>query len=1056
MDAHAQWPQPAEESFHLPVIDDRYAKCGDCSLDARRQAGNLVLAEVGRDSISATGEPQIGYRPGGLMIVGEAPGEHEVVRRRPFVGQAGRLLDSLLQHVGIVRSQCVITNAAKCRPEDNKIDKAPRAVESCHSLLLEEIAVYQPRVIVVMGKTAMRAVLGEQATRKETHKGAICSKCNGRGWAFLGEAPWLSERTKKQRAKILEGGMEAQTKCPGCRGVGKKNARVPVPYLGFSQGVGDVAGAVIAVKRHKDYQHLQSRLPASVEYIIPTYHPSFLMRERAKGAGKGRKDAKGGTFFIPYVCRHLSRAKRLLTEDLRIPVRPLLVDSDHPEAIATITEFLQHREGEIFSVDIETEVMPNAPAVALLHDWAQDEEGGYHCVSCGSRGTDSAADKPCAATYEGVSSASDESDGVDPEEPNARQAAKERLDPLLERITCIGFARSDTDQVLVVDLRDVQEAPWRNPRYYAIGEFLSRAHTKKVFHNGGFDTAVLEARYNEIEKRSALEPVPWRVQGWSHDTMLVAKNIWPDLVLGGKDNPVGLPLKWVAHTYIGAPPWKPPKKGKDGRPAFASFEELAVYNARDCSYTLRSLFPLYEEAREEAIRPEQIALDLKMQKLAVAMQRIGLPIHKAKLEMMREVVREKLEESTAAFQHYAGKEINLRSTKQLEQLLFKEWNLPVGKRTDAGSASTATEVLKDLVGKHPGIDALLDLRRHGSTLKMQLDPWAALSREDPRSRWHFLHATWRACMATSGRWTSTPNAQNAPRFLKGLRLDPSDPRAEFLRIRNGVLPFRQIIAAPPGYVVVGADYSALEQRVVAAICGGDLFKLVNKKDDDSRKFDPTFDCHACVAELVFGTQFTDPAAFLDLAQYPTEKDLQAAIKDRKKLLRDDTKRVVYARNYGSGARTILEIVREENPRAALEMVEHIIAAYDRRFPELVGYRDFMFAYAKEKKELRTLIHQRRRAWPYGSISPTDTANFPIQGTAADIVNTRVLALSQQLRPEAHLFYQGHDAVAALVPEPYAEEVRDQMNELLPARYDFGKGEMLFDAVAKIGESLDQV
>src|SRR3990167_8780361 len=170
---------------YLPIIDSRFANCGTCSLDIRRREGHGdVLAQIG---------PK--YQPGGLMFVAEAPGQHEVRRRTPMVGDAGRIFDIILKTAGIVREECVVSNAVLCRSEDNKLDEASMAVECCNNRLIEELWSYKPRVVVALGNHAARALIGGIAIKVKAEEGP-CIDCSGTGQCVLGKAKWLTERTR--------------------------------------------------------------------------------------------------------------------------------------------------------------------------------------------------------------------------------------------------------------------------------------------------------------------------------------------------------------------------------------------------------------------------------------------------------------------------------------------------------------------------------------------------------------------------------------------------------------------------------------------------------------------------------------------------------------------------------------------------------------------------------------------------------------------------------------------------------------------------------------------
>ena len=1187
-------PQPV----YLPIIDSRYADCSVCSLDTRRREGHTILAEIG---------PK--YQLGGLMFVGEAPGAHEVTQRKPFVGAAGRVLDLLFQVVGIDRSTVILSNAILCRPEDNKIDSAPFSVERCSNRLLEEIWNYRPRVIVALGNHAVRSLVGKVVIREKKEPGR-CPDCNGQGSLALKDAVWMSEVTRLRRARGYANGENEVIPCKHCKGKGQRNIKREQGSITADRGIMDYAGAIIGVHDDPQFEHLDKLLPPETQYIIPTYHPSFLMRQKDK-----KKGTPEGTYFLPYAARHLRRAIRLLREAPVNRLAPFILEAAHPAAPQELEKFLAPAANLVFSVDIETEPMANA--VSLPHVWEETEmDDGTRFIACSACGIGQAPDAPEEC-----------SDALAEEAPEARL----RTDPLQEALVCVGIGRSDSDEVCVLDTRNV---PVSHPTMAVLQEFLGDPTRIKTFHNGAFDTAVLEARFSGLESQpievvlSSREPV-FRVRGYTQDTMILSKNIWPSISKGSKEEAVGIPLDWVAHTYTDCRPWKPKQKAakkKGGRPIFTSFEELATYNAKDVHHTLEALYALWDEAEAEGVRPDQVAVDIQLQQVAVDMQRTGLPIDASRIEQIESTCRELISGHANRFALLAGKPLfgpdaadglKLDSPQQLETILFDEWQLPATRFTSKGRRSTAFDVLQQLRSRHEGVDALLEIRRLGQVLKL-ISSWKSLVRDG------FLHPSWRAAATISGRFTSKPNcfdgateiltetgwvrfdqlmswrarrvetlrqrgllsalddsgwpllvAQWDPHsyappsqsgfswvaptayveqqengtmvHLEGPRTDllvtgdhrcllrtaaganhvmpaseypqegpwqqpfieePTDrPQTWLLRQtpvtcikktlvpvvartvycvsvpsgfivvrRNGKISvtgqsqnwpsnikgvgnMRSIVKAPPGWVLCGSDYSALEQRIMGALTGEKLYRFVNKPDDDSRKYDPTYDCHSHVCAHVFGSRFSNPELFFseqEMLKYQNDPEAFAkAIANQKKVLRNDTKRVVYARNYGSGIDTIWDIVKEEDPNCPRGKIEQIVRAYDELFPENPRYRDRMLAQAMTKRELRSAILGRRKKWPYGEISPTEAANVPIQSTAADIVNLRTLELLKVLPLDCHLILHGHDSLTVLCPESKGELVKQTMNEVLPCTFDLGYGPMFFDAQAQIGESWDK-
>ena len=103
-----------------------------------------------------------------LMFVGEAPGFHEDKQGEPFVGQAGKLLDRLLEGIGLERSQVYIANVLKCRPPGNR-DPMPDEIEACEGHLFRQVALIQPKVIATLGNFATKLLSGKQLGITRVH-----------------------------------------------------------------------------------------------------------------------------------------------------------------------------------------------------------------------------------------------------------------------------------------------------------------------------------------------------------------------------------------------------------------------------------------------------------------------------------------------------------------------------------------------------------------------------------------------------------------------------------------------------------------------------------------------------------------------------------------------------------------------------------------------------------------------------------------------------------------------------------------------------------------------
>ena len=140
-------PQKIAETAKGDTLDQRIRACKNCGLARGR-----------KQAVPGSGDLQADW-----LLVGEAPGAEEDRAGLPFVGQSGHLLDAMLAALGLKRDKGVyLTNAVKCRPEDNRTPETAE-MDACNTFLSQQIAQIQPKVILAMGRPAAYAVLGQEA-----------------------------------------------------------------------------------------------------------------------------------------------------------------------------------------------------------------------------------------------------------------------------------------------------------------------------------------------------------------------------------------------------------------------------------------------------------------------------------------------------------------------------------------------------------------------------------------------------------------------------------------------------------------------------------------------------------------------------------------------------------------------------------------------------------------------------------------------------------------------------------------------------------------------------
>ena len=580
-------------------------------------------------------------------------------------------------------------------------------------------------------------------------------------------------------------------------------------------------------------------------------------------------------------------------------------------------------------------------------------------------------------------------------------------------IKCIGIGRADRAEVLVVDTSQVTPS---DPLVLAVKTFLEDPTKRKVFQNRQYDELVCELRWNAI------------TAGTVFDTMLAHHALAPD-------EPHN--LQRIALTYTDAPAWKPPKN-RNGMEAFANDEEFWTYNARDVRATA-----LAHRAMATTLRAEAVAQvhdhDLRMATIAMEMQRVGIPLDEAGRDALGVQYRQQADDALAGMREYLrawrvpmaepGVTLdahdpllfNPDSPKQLGWALFEKGG-PCGLRATllsekTGEPSTSRDAVRPHAS-HPFVKLLLQYRDARKIVGTYIDSEGLRLGPDGR-----IHPSWKVHGTVTGRWSSSPNLQNWPAIM------------------------RTIVKPAPGFVLIGADYSQLELRIIAALAGDPTLIRLCMEADESDKTNPAKDPHSYVAALAFGKVFID-------------SDPKG-----RKALRDGTKSVVYGMNYGAGARKIQQTVMSnedyKGPPLTIDMVERIMGAYFTGFPRVKEYRDNALERAAAKRGVVSPMLGRRRPFPLGDVDATIAMNFPIQSCAADIMNDSLDVLYRALPsvdPDAVIIAQVHDAVYVEAREEHAAAVAKVIEESLTRtlRLVANAPEMLFVASAKTGTSWDQV
>lgn len=545
-----------------------------------------------------------------------------------------------------------------------------------------------------------------------------------------------------------------------------------------------------------------------------------------------------------------------------------------------------------------------------------------------------------------------------------------------------GLSQVSQAQKAYIPLRhkDVEQLPWEAVRKVLQPAFADPKITK-VAHNASYDLAML-AR-NELQV--ATDPAPGVEHGLI-DTMVAEFLIDPgSRGLGLKD------LAWTRLKIEMTPISALIGSGKgqitmDQVPAATA----AAYACADAAVTLRLADVLLPELAERGLIPLFRDIEMPLVPVLVAMESAGVKLDVPFLAQMSVDLTKRLHEIEREIQQIAGYAFNINSTQQLSDVLFGKLGLPTEglKRTQAGGYSTAADVLESLRGRHEIIDLILMQRQLSKLLNTYVNALPGMV--NPRTG--RLHTSFNQTGAETGRISSSnPNLQNIP------------VRTELGR------EIRRAFVAEAGWLLLSADYSQVELRILAHISGDEYLLAAFERGED---------IHASAAAKVYG---------IPLSQVTKEQRAVA------KMMNFATSYGVTA--YGLAQRTGLS--RSE--------AEQFMQRYFATYPGVKRYIEETKRLAHEQGYVETLLG-RRRYFPVLRTQATGAQanairqaaeraaiNHPIQGTAADIIKIAMIRLYRALNTggyRARIILQVHDELVLEVPEdeliPVARLVKETM------------------------------
>ncbi len=421
-------------------------------------------------------------------------------------------------------------------------------------------------------------------------------------------------------------------------------------------------------------------------------------------------------------------------------------------------------------------------------------------------------------------------------------------------------------------------------------------------------------------------------------------------------------------------------------------------------FALRQLHDTMMSIIAEQNQTELYNMELRLTEVLASMEHTGVLVDKKGVKEFGVQLSEMIEETQQIIYDEAGHEFSIGSPKQLGEVLFTEMGLPHGKKTKTGY-STNAEVLEGLSADYPIAKYILQWRQYSKLKSTYIDGLLKTVGKDGR-----IHTVFKQTETRTGRISSTePNMQNIP-----------------VRTKLGS-NMRRFFHAAEGCVFIDADYSQIELRILANICG----------DENMQKaFLNGADIHTATAAQVFG-----------MPEDMVTSEMRSA-----------AKAVNFGIIYGMGAFSLAKDIN-----VSVYEANRYIKNYLARYPKVNEFMEDTVAKGKEQGYVSTYFNRRR---PVPELTQSNkmmqaagkriAMNTPIQGTAADIIKMAMVRVYSRLKaevPEAKLILQVHDELIVEAPKSLAlkaarilgEEMQNVAKFAVPLTAEVNMGGSWYDA-----------
>lgn len=455
-----------------------------------------------------------------------------------------------------------------------------------------------------------------------------------------------------------------------------------------------------------------------------------------------------------------------------------------------------------------------------------------------------------------------------------------------------------------------------------------------------------------------------------YDTMLAHYLVEPDLKHG---------MDYLSETYLGYTPVSIEeligKKGKNqGTMRDVPIEKIAEYAAEDADITLQLKNKIAPMVANQEVSKVLDDIEHPLIEVLADMEYEGVKIDEGFLKQFSGILEKDMLKVRDEIYSLAGTEFNVDSPKQMADILYGHLKLPFeGKKTSTGQLSTNEDALQLLIKHHPIAAQILDYRQITKLKSTYVDTLPLLINKKTGR----VHTTFRQAIAATGRLSSdNPNLQNIP-----------------IRSDRGQEVRKAFIARDEDHILVSADYSQIELRIVAELSGDE-----NMLD----AFEKKIDIHTATAAKVYGV----------------------AVDEVTKDMRYKAKSVNFGIIYGQGAFGLAENIGVSRGEA-----KTIIENYFLQFPKIKEYMNHNIQFAQQNGYVQTIMGRKRylkdinsKNFTVRGFAERNAINSPVQGSAADLIKLAMIGIHREFKQrnfKSKMTLQVHDE---LVFDAHKDEV----------------------------------